>query len=199
MKRFILNLRLFDGDGAAAAPAAEGQGVTGGDAASESVSAGDAAGERADGTDAASNRPSFEDLVKGEYKADANKYINQIIRERVKGPNATIKAQNEILSVVAAKYGLDADNLDLNALKEKVTADDIYFEAKAAEEGLTVDQYRRIAEAERKGRSYDLMMQDMEAERNSQAQIRQWQADAMEVKQVFPDFDLVAEMQNPRI
>lgn len=199
MRRFELNLRLFDGgDGAAAGATAAGDmGVTGGDAASTSVTAGDAAGNRAEGADAASNRPSFEDLVKGDYKAEADKYINQIVRERVKGPNATIKAQNEILSVVAAKYGMDAGKLDLNALKEKVTADDMYYEDKAAEAGLTVEQYRRVAEAESKGRAYDLMMQDMQAEQEAKAELQRLQTEAEQVRQMFPDFDLNKEMQNP--
>lgn len=193
MKRFILNLRLFD-EGASAAPAADGMGVTAGDAASTSVMAGDAAGNRAEVTDAAS-RPSFEDLINGDYKAEADKYINGIIRSRVKDLKNANKAQGDILNIVAAKYGMDTS--DLNALKDKVSNDDAYYEDRAMEEGLTVDQYKRIAQAETKAAAYEAEMQQQEQERAMQAQVQAWQQQAEQVKQAYPNFDLRTELQNP--
>ena len=183
MTRFKLNLSLFDEAGAA--PAGEATSVTTGNAAGTEVT---------EGVDTAPDRPSFEDLIKGDYKAEADKYIQGIIRERLKGSKATIASQNDILSVVAAKYGMDTS--DLNALKEKVSADDTYYEDRAAEEGLTVDQYRRIADAEKKSQAYDMMMEDQRREQAMQAQVQQWQAQADQVKQSFPDFDLRSELQN---
>lgn len=184
MKRFKLNLRLFDGEGASAAPAsAEGAGVTG-----------VATGEEAVTEEAATSRPSFEELIKGDYKAEADKYIQNIVRDRVKNSKATIQAQGDILNIVAAKYGMDTS--DLEALKDKVSNDDAYYEDKAMEEGLTVDQYKRIAQAEAKSRAYEAQIQQAEQERAMQAQVQAWQEQAEQVKKSFPDFDLRTEMQN---
>lgn len=186
MTRFKLNIRLFDGEGAGAA--------TGSEAGGSSVTAGNAAGAVANKGEDAAPRPSFEELIKGDYKADADRYIQGIIRDRVKGANATIKSQGDILSIVAAKYGMDTSDLD--ALKEKVSNDDAYYEDKAYEEGLTVDQYKRIAQAEAKVKSYENQMQAQRHEQEVNAQIAAWQEQAAQVKEAFPDFDLGTEMQN---
>lgn len=186
MKRFKLNLRLFD-EGAGAAPAAAGT----------SVSAGDAPGTEANAqVDATpTERPSFESLIKGDYKAEADKYIQGIVRERVRNAKNTIAAQGDILNIVAAKYGLDAS--DLNALKDKVSNDDAYYEDRAMEEGMTVDQYKRIAQAEAKSAAYEAEINQQRQEQFIQNKIQGWAEEAERVKQVFPDFDLKTEMANP--
>ena len=197
MRKIRLQLRLFDAvEGASAAGPAEGASVTG-VAAGEGAGA-DAAQEQPDaaaGTD--TSRPSFEELIKGDYKAEADKYIQGIVRARVrdsKRDKETIKSQSDILSIVAAKYNIDPT--DLEALKDKVTSDDTYWEDRAMQEGLTVDQYKRIAQAESKARAYEERYKAEEAERLTQAQIAQWQADAEQLKQIYPDFDLSTEIQN---
>ena len=117
MKRFKLNLRLFD-EGAGAAPAAAGTSVTAGDAT------GTGANAQVDATP--TERPSFESLIKGDYKAEADRYIQNIVKDRVRNAKNTIAAQGDILNIVAAKYGMDTS--DLNALKDKVSNDDAYYE-----------------------------------------------------------------------
>lgn len=194
MKRFKLNLRLFD-EGASASTGTAGAGVTAGDAASTGVQAGDAAGNRAEEVTDAASKPSFDELINGDYKADFDKRINGIIRSRVKDLNSTIKSQGDILNIVAAKYGMDAS--DLNALRDKVSNDDAYYEDRAMEEGLTVDQYKRIAQAEDKARAYEAQIQQQQRDQAAQQQIAAWQAEADQLKQVFPDFDLQAEISNP--
>ena len=195
MKRFICNLRLFD-EGAGAAPATAGMSGTAGDATGTSVNAGDATGT-ANGTPATSDKPSFEDLVKGDYKEEADRYIQNIIKGRIKdskADKAMIQTQRDILSIVAAKYGVDVD--DLETLKANVSDDDAYYEDKAMEEGLTVEQYKKYAQAEAKGRAYDAMMADQQKEQQMQSQVAAWTEEAEQVKQIFPDFDLRNEMQN---
>jgi hypothetical protein len=182
--RYRLNLRLFDGEGGAA-PAADGASVTAGDATSTQ-------GETT--VAAAQERPSFADLIKGEYKPEADKYIQGIVRERVKASKDTIAKQGDILNIVAAKYGMDTSDLD--ALRQKVSDDDAYYEDRAMEEGLTVDQYKRIAQAESKARAYEAQMAQQQRDQAAEAQVRIWQEQAEQVKQAFPDFDLATELQN---
>lgn len=195
MRKF-LNLTLF-AEGAAAG----GMSVNAGNATSMSGTAGDAtgigAGSDADSVDAAQvGTRSFAELIKDPaYKADADAYIEGIIKGRLAKPTKTINDQREILQMVASKYDLDGS--DLKALKERVSADDAYLEDKAMAEGLTVEQYRRIADAERKAASYEAQVQQAEQERAVQEQVAAWQEQAEQVKQIFPDFDLQSEMQNP--
>lgn len=183
MKRFRLCLRYFDGEGA---------GVASGSPAGEGVASAEAT------ADSTQERPSFKDLIKGDYKQEADEYIQGIVRSRVKdskADKAMIKSQNDILSIVAAKYGMDTS--DLEALKSKVSEDDAYYEDRAMEEGLTVDQYKRIAQAEAKNKAYEEQMHQAQVEQQLQAQVAQWTDQAEQVKQSFPDFELQTELQNP--
>lgn len=196
MKKWNLRLNLFDGEEGASAPA-------GGEASVTGVATGTEVG--AEGTDTAdttqtgdTDRPSFKDLISGDYKKEADEYIQGIIRKRVrdsKQDKETIAKQAEILNTVAAKYGMDAS--DLAALQEKVSADDAYIEEAAMEEGLTTDQYRRIRDAEAKAAAYEAHMAEAERERATQQKVAEWQAEAEKVKQVYPDFDLATELENP--
>lgn len=186
MRRFKLNLHLFDGEGASAASTA---------GAETSVSGGDATTTSGESTAAAEPRQSFADLIKGEYKEEADQYIQGIVRERVKNSKDTIRSQGEILDIVAAKYGMDTS--DLAALKDKVSNDDAYYEDRAMEEGLTVDQYKRIAQAESKARAYDEAMAQQERDNAAQQQVAAWQAEAEAVKQAFPSFNLQQEINSP--
>lgn len=186
MRKFKLMLRFFDEGGAeSAAVSAEPAGDAAGTAAEEHTEP------------AAPERPSFRDLIKGDYKQEADEYIQKLVQNRIKdskADKATIAAQADILSVVASKYGMDLS--DLNALKEKVSNDDAYYEERAVEEGLTVDQYKRIAQAEAKGRQYEAMVAQMEQERAAREQVSLWQEQAAKLKETFPEFDLSTEMQN---
>lgn len=185
MRRFRLNLKLFDEGAASAAEGASVTGVTPGSEASADTAQEDAA-----------PRPSFEDLIKGDYKKDADAYIQKTVRDRLKGPNKTIAEQKKILSVVAGKYGLDSENLDLAALSEKVSADDAYYEERAMMNGLTVEQQRRQDQIEAENRMYRAEAEQAQREAAMHEQVTQWQAQADQVKQAFPDFDLATELQN---
>lgn len=186
MRRFKLDLRLFD---EGAAPAAEGVSVTG-------VTPGSEASAEETAQEDAAPRPSFEDLIKGDYKKDADAYIQRTIKDRLKGPNKTIAEQKKILAVVAGKYGLDSENLDLAALSEKVSADDAYYEERAMMNGLTVEQQRRQDQIEAENRMYRAEAEQAQREAQVHAQIEAWTQQAEEVKQAFPDFDLKAELGN---
>lgn len=198
MKKIMMQLRLFDGgEGASSAGAAQGASVTG-VAAGDGASASEAQEQSDATTEMDTSRPSFEDLIKGEYKAEADKYIQGIVRARLKDSKRdkdTIKSQSDILSVVASKYGVDPS--DLVVLKEKVESDDAYYEDRAMEEGLTVDQYKRIAQAESRAKAYEERYQAEERERQTREQVSKWQEEAENLKQVYPDFNLDAEIQNP--
>lgn len=184
MKKFKLCLRYFD----------EGESVTGGDATANEVSANPV--ESTNETDTTS-RPSFKELINGDYKEEADKYIQGLMSKRFKANKdmeARLSEQDRILDVVASKY--KTDKADLNALFEAVSNDDSYYEDQAMEEGLTVDQYKRIAQAEAKNRQYEAQMAEAQRQAEADKQVAMWQQQAEQVKANFPDFDLATELQN---
>lgn len=132
---------------------------------------------------------------------EINRELQGIIRERVKGFAAdrdTLKGLMPALEILAKSYGQDtSQGIDFEALNKAVTEDDRYWEAKAAEYGVTPDIARKIEgfdqmEAEREQREQDELLQQQ-----FRAHIGKMVQQAEEMKQLFPDFDLWKELQDP--
>lgn len=192
MKKFKLNLFLFDGEGSGTAGVATGEG------ASAEGTQNEAAATPTTDTPATPDLDAeYKELISGKYKEASDKHIQGILNKRFKANKemeTRLSDQGAILDIVAEKYG--AAKGDLKALMEAVKNDDSYYEDKAAEEGLTVEQYKRIAQAEAKNRAYEAQLQERQKNEFMQRQLSVWDEQAKELKKVFPDFDLHTELQN---
>ena len=91
-------------------------------------------------------------------------------------------------------YGLNAG--DFEGLKNAIANDDAFFQAQAERAGLDVNQYkenlRLKAEAER-GRQ---ITEAYEAQQRQNEMFAQWEAEAADLQQAFPAFDLGLEIEN---
>ena len=101
------------------------------------------------------------------------------------------------LELLARRHGLDAENMDYDAIAKAISDDDAYYEDKALELGVSVETAKRIDQQER-----DTARQKREEERTiEETRLRdhfvklEQQSEAM--KKVFPNFDLRTELQNP--
>ena len=129
-----------------------------------------------------------------------NKEIQAIVRSRLKSEKSAEEALGKMapaIEVMARKYGLDAKNMDYEALAKAINDDDAYYEDKALEMGVSVETAKKVDQMER-----DTERQKVEQQRTLQEQkIQQHfvkleqQAEAM--RKVFPKFDLRTELQNP--
>lgn len=124
-----------------------------------------------------------------EIKADPeyNAEMQKMMQERVKKSKESEEALGKVaplLSVLAEKYGLDPNNLDYDALTQAVYKDDGNFEDKALAEGKPIDEVRQTA--------YQTLEQQ-KIQRHIQSLEQQGEA----LKQMFPNFDLRTELQNP--
>lgn len=90
------------------------------------------------------------------------------------------------LEILAGQYGMDPANLDYAALSEAIGNDDKNYEELALKMGTSVEDARGIAKQQQQARK--------EATQSHLASLEQ-QGEAL--KQVFPGFDLHAELQNP--
>ena len=144
-----------------------------------------------------STRMSWDEIMKDpEY----NKEMQAVVRSRLKSEKSAEEALGKMapaIEVLARKYGLDAANMDYDALAQKINNDDSYYEDKALEMGVSVETAKKVDQMER-----DTERQKAEAQRTIQEQkiqqhfIRlEQQAEAM--KKVFPNFDLRTELKNP--
>lgn len=143
---------------------------------------------------------SFEDLIKGRYKGDFEARVQGIIQDRLRGSRERESKVNPILERVAQRYGVDTSdmaNLDLDALSEAIDNDTSQYEEEAMAKGIDVDTLAKIKKLERieavQQREAEQNRQQAEIERHLQGLIKQGE----ELKNMYPGFDLQAELQNP--
>ena len=135
--------------------------------------------------------------IKGEFKDLYGQDVSNAIQHRFKN-QADLQGQvNQIandLSPLFMNYGLESG--DFEGLKEAIAHDDAFYQAQAEKAGLDVDQYKENlklkAEAER-GRKITEAYQNQQRQ---QAMFAQWEAEAAQVQQAFPNFDLGLEIQH---
>jgi len=166
----------------------------------------DAAGSAGEATpqDAAAQetqKATFEEMLKAnpDYKEAYDKSMQKAIRQRF----AKAKAAEDrwakavpILNVYAAKYGVDPEDLD--AMQEAVDKDYSLYEERAYGNGLTVEQQIKMDKLTAENNRLREERQAEALQRSREAWLRQREAEAAELKQEFPDFDLSEMMQNER-
>ena len=210
----LLNLQLF-ADGGAAAGAegggtAEGQGVTEAAALPQKgvknpladVKYGiqeDAPAAKVQETAAPVDRNAeFEKLIKGEYKDLYDARVQDTVQKRLKSQKETVDKFNELtptLEMLGKKYGVDAS--DIKALNTAIQEDDSYYEAEAMEKGMSVQQLKEIKRMERENADLKAQMEEAQRQENGKKLYATWMQQADQTKQVYPSFNLEAEMQNP--
>lgn len=159
--------------------------------------------EQPEGNPAEPSAETFDSLIKGRYKADFDKAVQNIVQQRLKGSkemetalNGKIGQMQGVLDELGQKYGVDATNLE--ALTNAMHSDDKFFEQEAQDKGMSVQQLREIKKMERENESLRRQMRERSNREQAEAIYSKWMQDAESVKQQFPDFDLQRELENPQ-
>ena len=141
----------------------------------------------------------FEELIKGEYKDLYDARVQDTIQRRLKSSKETVDKYNALtptLEMLSKKYGVDAS--DIEALNKAIEDDNSYYEDEALEKGITVEQLKSIRKMERENAEPKRQMQEQSVRENADRIYAQWMDQSEELKQVYPGFDLNAELQNQR-
>ena len=195
-KILYLNLRLFGEEGAAA-PAGEAPA----NADPAKVVYGKQAAEETPVTESTdeARRAEFERLIKEDYKDLYDERAQQMINKRfkeVKGLEArseTLKKLEPLMDMLSKKYGVEAG--DAEALVKAIEEDDSYYEQEAYEKNLTVDQLKYIKQIERENEQFKRAEAQVERQQLADRQYRQWIGEAEQMKDIYPGFDLEAEVR----
>ena len=142
-------------------------------------------------------RMSWEDIM---ADPEYNKKMQETIQARLRSAKGAEESMNKLapaIELLARKYGLDAANLDADALAKAISDDDSYYEEKALEMGVPIETAKKIDQNER-----DAARKQAEQERTIEQQkiqdhIAKLQQQGEAMKQIFPTFDLVTELRNP--
>ena len=202
-KPLIFN--LFEGEGAAAAPAAAEAG-TPAEAAKGSKNpmanivygkqtAAKAAEEAAPDTEAL--RKEYRELMNGKFKDVHTEETQRMINRRFADDSAMrqrMEQMQKAIDIVAQRYGVEDG--DLQKITSALENDDRAIREQADEAGMTVDQFKEFQRLQRENKAFQAQQKN-EIERQMQEQrAREWYRQAVDLQQKFPEFDLKTELQD---
>lgn len=136
-------------------------------------------------------KPSWDELMKD---PDYNKAMQETMKARVAKASQAEGFTSMIAPLLAQQYGLDAENIDLNAIAKAVgdAADHQREEQEASAFGVSADTIRQIRQS-----------QQAEQESIQDKRLREHAArvisEAEEMKKLFPNFDLMAERESNEV
>lgn len=138
----------------------------------------------------------FKELIKGEYAEEYQNMVKEQLDKRLKGQTKLqqqLETVNPILQYLNMAYGTN----DPQAILDALAQDNKLFEEAADREGMSVEQYKKMARTDLE----NVMLKQAEEERVKQEAAEelysQWVQESEQVKAVYPNFDLEAEIGNP--
>lgn len=188
----LLKHLYFAADGGAVASGASGtDGVASVETGAETAAAAEATG--------APEQETFDSLIKGKYKADFDKRMQAAIKRRV-GDVKALETENakmrEALNVAMQRYG--TKDGDWEALTNALIEDDQYLEKEAYEKGIDKDTLRTMKRIEHENEMLKANQIELERQARAEQAYQKLLAEQNEVSQIYPNFNLDVEVQNPQ-
>lgn len=133
----------------------------------------------------------------GKYHDAYGQAVTQAINQRFRNQSdlqAKIDSYDDVMSPLFERYGLAQG--DVEGLRNSLQGDESLYVQAAEEEGLSVEQYREQlrlkADAER-GRQ---LLAEYKNQQERNAKFANWEKQADELRQAFPNFDLGQELKS---
>lgn len=202
--KIFLDFHLFDGEGG------EGAGATASTSESKQdvstiqygKSTGDGQTTRQVGSDNGNEvddlNAEWESLTGkgGKFHDLLGQRVSSAIQDRFKN-QADLQGQvnqiTEDLSPIFLNYGLKPG--DYEGLKNAVANDDSFYQAGAEKAGLDVDHYKEMLKLKADSERLNQMTESFRQEQAKQAKFAEWEGQAEELQQAFPNFDLALEIE----
>lgn len=142
-------------------------------------------------------KPTWDEIMQDpEYNQRMQETVQARLRT-AKDAEARLTKLAPAFELLARKYGMDANNLDPDALTKAISDDDSYYEEKALELGVPVETAKLIDQNEREAERRRVEEARTIEQQRIQQHIEGLQRQGEALKQVFPQFDLATELQNP--
>ena len=141
-------------------------------------------------------RKAYDELINGEYKEFYTKDTQNLINRRFKETKDLEKQVADakpVLDMLMQRYGAK----DMASLQTAIEGDSAYWQEAADDAGMSVSQFMEFQKLQRENRA---LLQQQEAVLNQQRvdqQLALWSREAEALKQLYPNFSLEAEAQNP--
>ena len=174
---------------------------TAGDAMSGGQAPGDghAAGTKpAQAQNAKTPEEEFDELIHGKYSQQYQQRFQNAISERFKN-QADLQGQlnglKPMLDALAKQHGIEAG--DYQALSNAILDDDSLYEDEAEAAGMTVEAYKSYKKLKAHADEMDQRAEQSRQESEIRQHLQGLARAGEQLKQKFPDFDLMKELQNP--
>lgn len=145
----------------------------------------------------APTRMSWEEIM---ADPEYNKQMQATIQSRLRSAKGAEESLNKLapaIELLARKYGMDAANLDADALAKAISDDNAYYEDKALEMGVPVETAKKIDQNERETARKQAEQARTIEQQKIQDHIAKLQQQGEALKNTFPSFDLATELRNP--
>ena len=133
----------------------------------------------------------------GRYHDVYGQMVQQAIQQRFKN-QADLQGQvNQItqdLSPLFVNYGLSPG--DYEGLKDALAKDESFYKAAAEKAGIDVDTYKQLMKYKADSERLSQVTEAYQAQQARNQMYQQWEAEAAELQQIYPGFDLAAEIQS---
>lgn len=204
--KIILDFHLFDGEGGG-----EGAGTTASTSGSEQdvtkIQYGKSTGEGQTNSQVGSDNGGQAEDLEAEFAALIGKggrfhdiygqKVSGVIQDRFKN-QADLRGQvdkiTDDLSPLFMNYGLKPG--DYEGLNKAMANDDSLYKAGAEKAGLEVNQYKEMLQLKADSEKLNQMTESFRQEQAKQAKFAEWESQAEELQQAFPNFDLALEIEH---
>jgi hypothetical protein len=139
-------------------------------------------------------------LIAGKYKKDYEKSLKSAMQKRFKNQKdlqGKIDRIDPIVRLMAQRYniqpGVDG-SISIDDLHNAITNDNSMYEQEAFQRGMSVEDLKQIKKLEME----NAHLKAMNARTAEQKEWDALVAQAEEVRQAYPEFDMDTEMQNPQ-
>lgn len=142
----------------------------------------------------------WEDLIKGRYKKEYNASVKDAVNKRFKNQRnlqSQIDSIDPMIRALAQKYGIAANNdgsIPIEALTKSVMDDNSMYEQEAFKRGMSVDDLKEIKRLEQE----NLQLRRANQITEEQREWNEIEEQGNLTRELYPDFDLETEMQNPQ-
>ena len=154
---------------------------------------------------AADRRKRFRDMIDGEFKAEFTEEFNKafnrrykdakLLEQRAQNAEARLKEMKDVVDLMNARYSISDGNL--KDLKKAIEDDIDMWNQAGAKEGLTGEQKRAFTMSQMKVSQLEEAERSRKGSEQAQRQLNKWSAEAVQMAEKFPGFDLWKESQDP--
>lgn len=146
----------------------------------------------------AETQPTWDELIKGQYKKEYNQAVKDAVNKRFKNQRdlqGQIDSIDPMVRALAQKYGVNANedgSIPIEALTKMVLDDNSMYEEEAFQRGMSVQDLKQLKQLEAENKALRSANQRTEEQKEWDAIVSQGEA----LKQIYPEFDLDMEMGN---